>query len=88
MSDPFIVLGINVRNVRMTWLVHFHVVLGRGLLLTSCRGRGARRVGSPRGSRTTSGNVSTANRGVSTALSPSTAASLLPTALRKSSHAA
>src|SRR5271157_767787 len=38
MSDPLIVLGVNVRNVRMTSLVHLNVVLGRGLL-TPCRGR-------------------------------------------------
>jgi hypothetical protein len=82
MSDPFIVLDVNVRNVRVTLPVHGNVVPGRGIgLLTSCGGRSARRRGSPRGSRTASGNVSPADRRVSTA------AFLLPTALRKSSHA-
>src|ERR1019366_9342355 len=85
MSDPLIVLGVNVRNFRMTFLVRGNVVLGRGSgLPIPCRGRSARRLGSPCGSRTTSGNVSTANRrGL-------IAAACLPTArliLRKSSHA-
>src|ERR1017187_2161729 len=63
MSDPLIIRGVNVRNVRMTFLVHGNVVLNRGIgLLTSCRGRSARRPGSLRGSGTASGNVSTANR--------------------------
>ena len=30
MSDPFIVLGVNVRNIRMTLLVHGNAVLGSG----------------------------------------------------------
>jgi hypothetical protein len=83
MSDPFIVLGVNVRNIRMTLLVHGNVVLGSGSgLLTSCRVRSARRRGSPGGSRTASRNVSTANRRVTAA------ASLLPAArLPKGSHA-
>lgn len=85
MSDPLIVLGVNVRNIRMTFLVHGNAVLGCGIgLLTSCRGRSARRRGSPRGSGTASRNVSTANR------RGATAATLVPTApliLRKSSHA-
>ena len=43
----------------------------RQLLLTSCRRRSACRLGSPRGSRTVSGNVSTANRrGVTAASAP------------------
>jgi predicted Na+-dependent transporter len=60
MSDPLIVIGVNVRNVRMTFLVHCNVVLDRriGLLLTACR---PSRPGSGRWSRTASGNVSTAN---------------------------
>ena len=78
MSDPLIVLGVNVWNIRMTFLVHGNAVLGRSTgLLTSCRGR------SLRGSRTASRDVSSANlRGV-------TAAVWLPTVpliLRKSSH--
>jgi hypothetical protein len=84
-SDPFIVLGVNVRNIRMTFLVHANAVLGRGLwLLPSCRGRSARSPGSRRGSGTASRDVSTAHR------RRATAAVLLPTApllLRKSSHA-
>ena len=57
MSDPSIVLRINVRNTRMAFPVHGNVVLRRGsVLLTSCW------LGSPRGSRTVSGNVSPANR--------------------------
>src|ERR1017187_8113443 len=84
MSDPLIVFGVNVRNVRMTFLVHANAVLGRRLGLPSCRLRSARSPGSRRGSRTASRNVSTAKcRGF-------TAPVLLPTApllLRKSSHA-
>src|ERR1035437_117940 len=88
MSDPFTVPGVNVRHVGMTCLVHGDVVLGGGCrLLASCRGRSARRRGSPRGSGTAGRNVSTAHRCGVTA----TAAALLPTAplilLRKSSHA-
>src|ERR1035438_10151227 len=68
MSDPFVVLGVNVRNVRMTLLVHGNVVPGRGIrLLSSCRGRSARGRGSPRRSGAPSRNVSTADRRVSTA---------------------
>jgi hypothetical protein len=85
-SDPSIVLGVHVRNVRVASLVHFHVVFGRGLgFPASCRG--TRRRGSPRGSGTVSGNVPAANRLVTAALWRPTASALLPTALRKSSHA-
>ena len=43
MSDPLIVLGVNVRNFRMTFFVHGNVVLGRGSgLLTSCGAKPAR----------------------------------------------
>ena len=84
MSNPFITLDINVRNIRVTLLVHGNVVPGRGIgLLTSCRGRSARRRRSPRGGRTASGNVSPADRGMSTAAGRRTA----PLILRKSSHA-
>jgi hypothetical protein len=81
-SYPPIVPGIYMRNVRMTLLVHFHVILIRGPgFLSSCRSRSARRRGSPRGSRTARRNVSTANRRV-------TAASVrLATVLPESSHA-
>jgi hypothetical protein len=83
MSDPLIVAGVNVRELRMTSLVHGNAVPGRGIgLLPSCRSRIARRPGSRR--RTASWNVSTANR------RRATAAAWLPTApliLRKSSHA-
>ena len=65
-SNPFIVLRVNVRNVRMTLPVHFHAVLGRRLLCPG-RSRGARRPGSPRGSRAASRNVPTANRGMTAA---------------------
>src|ERR1039457_7532152 len=62
MSDPLIIRGVNVRNVRMTFLVHGNVVLNRGIgLLTSCRGRGARRPGSLRGGGAPSGEGSTAH---------------------------
>lgn len=85
MSDPLIVPGVNVGNIRMTFPIHGNAVLGRAIgLLTSCRGRCERRLGRPRGSRTASRNVSTANR------RGATAAALVPTApliLRKSSHA-
>ena len=86
MSHPFIVLGIYVRNVRMTFLVHFHVVFGGGSgLLAACGGRSARRCGSSRGGGTAGGNVSTAHRrGVTAALWLLTAPLIL---LRKSSHA-
>src|SRR5208283_1474312 len=57
MSDPLIVLGVNVRDIRMTFPVHGNVVLGRGIVLLI-----SRRTGSPRGSRTVGGNVSAANR--------------------------
>src|ERR1035437_9192753 len=63
MSDPLIVLGVNVRNFRVTFLVHGNAILGRGSgPLTLCRHRSARRLGSLRGSWTASGNVSAANR--------------------------
>jgi hypothetical protein len=57
MSDPLIVLRVNVRNFRMTFLVRCNVIPGRG-------GRRALRCGSgcSRWSRTVSGNMSTANR--------------------------
>jgi hypothetical protein len=57
MPDPLIVLGMNVRNCRMTFLVHGDVVLSRGIGLLS-----ARRLGSLRGSRASCGYVPTANR--------------------------
>jgi hypothetical protein len=83
-SDPPIVPGIDVRNVRMTRPVHGNVVFGRGIgLLTSVSGRSSRRLGSPRRSGTASGNVSTANRGVTTTAWRRTA----PSILRKSGHA-
>jgi len=73
-SNPFIVLRVNVRNVRMALLVHFHVVLGRGPgLLSSCRGGSPRGRGSPRRSWTARRNVSTANRGMPATLWPATA---------------
>src|ERR1035438_4173252 len=37
MSDPLIVFGVNVRNIRMTCLVHANAVLGHRLGLPSCR---------------------------------------------------
>jgi len=85
MSDPFTVPGVNVRHVRMTFLVHGDVVLGGGSgLLAACRGRSARGRGSPRGRRTAGRNVSTANRrGVTTAAGLLTAPLSL---LGKSSH--
>src|ERR1700683_3307766 len=53
MPDPLIVLGVNVRNVRMTRLVYGNVVLrGGGGLLASCRGRSVRSLGRLRRSRT------------------------------------
>jgi hypothetical protein len=78
MSDPLIVLGVNVRDIRMTLPVHGNVVLRRGtVLLTS------RRIGSPRGSGTMRGNVTAANRGVTAAARCAPASSIL----RKSSQA-
>jgi hypothetical protein len=74
MAYPPIVPGVNVRNVRMALLVHFHVVLGRGPgLLSSCRGGSPRGRGSPRRSWTARRNVSTANRGMTATLWPATA---------------
>jgi hypothetical protein len=71
-SHPLVVPGVHMGNVRMAFLVHFHVVLGHGLLCPG-RSRSARRPGGPRGSGTVSGNVSTPNRGVTTALRRPTA---------------
>ena len=74
-SYPSIVLGVDVRNVRMALPVHFHVVLGRRFgLLTPVRR--ARRRRSPCGSRTARGNVSAANRGMTTAAAVGPAAVL------------
>jgi len=74
MSDPPIVPGIDVRNVRMTRPVHGNVVLGRGVRFpTALGGRGSSRLRSPCRSGTASGNVSTTNCGVTTAArSPAT----------------
>lgn len=67
-SDPLIVLGVDVRDFRMTFLVRGNTVLGCGTrLLASLRGRSSRRLGSVGGSRAVSGNVSTANRCLVTA---------------------
>jgi hypothetical protein len=76
-SNPSIVPGIDVRNVGMTILIRFHVVLGRGGLLLA-----SRRCGSSRGGGTVSGNVPTANR-----RGAATAGVRLLTALCKSSCA-
>src|ERR1035441_3714789 len=84
MSDPLIVLGVNVRNFRMTLLIRPNAVFRRRLGLPSCRFRSARSPGSRRGSRTASRNVSTANRRGFTAAVLLPAAALL---LRISSHA-
>jgi len=65
-SHPLVVPGVYVRNVRMAFPVHVHMVL-RGWLLSPGRGRSARRLDSLRGSGTVSGNVSTPNRGVTAA---------------------
>jgi len=58
MSDPLVVFGMNVRNLRMTFLVNGNAVLRRGLL-ASCGRRSAGRTGSPGRSRTACGNVLT-----------------------------
>src|ERR1022692_1308284 len=84
MPDPFVVLGVDVRNFRMTFLVHPNPVLGRRWGVPPCRVRSARSPGSRRGSRPASRNVSTANRRWFTAAVLLPAAPLL---LRKSSHA-
>jgi hypothetical protein len=84
MSNPLIVSGIDVWNVRMTLPVHGNVVPGRGSgLLTSCGGRISLRLGSPRRSRTASRNVSAPHRRATAAAWRPTA----PSILRKSSHA-
>ena len=85
MPDPLIVLGVNVRNLRMTFLVRANAVLGRGRgLLPSCRFRSTLSPGRLYRSRTASRNVSTANRRRVTApaLLPA-----LPLLLRKRCHA-
>ena len=81
MSYPFIVLGVNVRQIRMTFLVYVNAVLGySSVLVPSCRARGP---GSRCGSRTVSGNVPTANlRGVAAVWFAAA-----PFLLRKSSYA-
>src|ERR1039457_5934697 len=84
MPDPFVVLGVNVRNFRMTLRIRPNGVLGRRWGLPSRRFRSTRSPGSRRGSRTASRDVSTADGG------GTTAAVLLPAApllLRNSSHA-
>ena|SRR5579863_4722430 len=70
MSDPLIVLSVNVWNLRMSFLVRCNVVLGRGSrLLTPSWGRSAPRFGCLGGSRPVSRNMSTANlRGVTAAV--------------------
>jgi len=67
MAYPSIVLSIHVRNVRMAWFVHFHMVLGRRLLALG-RGRGARRLGSRCRSGSVSRDVSAANGGMTAAV--------------------
>ena len=79
-ADPSIVPGVNVRNVRMTSPVHFHVVLSRRLPAARW-GRSARRRGRSRGSRPARRNVSAADRWMTAAAARS--AIVLP----KSSHA-
>jgi len=60
-SDPLRVLGVDVRNVRMTSPVYGNVVLGRRTgLLTSCWARNTRMARNLRGRWTASRNVSTA----------------------------
>src|ERR1017187_2238573 len=57
MPDPFVVLGVNVRNFRMTLLIRPNAVLGHGRGLPSCRFRSALSPGGRCGSRTASRNV-------------------------------
>ena len=81
MSHPFIVLGVNVRQIRMTFLVYVNAVLGySSVLVPSCRGRGP---GRRCRSRTVSGDVAAANlRGVAAVWFAAA-----PLLLRKSSYA-
>src|SRR5260370_24065224 len=81
MSYPLIVPGVNMRQIRMTLLVHMYVVLGySSVLVPSCRWLGP---GRRCGSRTVSRNVSAANfRGMAAVWFAAT-----PSLLRKSSHA-
>jgi hypothetical protein len=68
MSNPPVVPGVDVRNVRMTGPVHGNVVLGRGGgLVTAFGGGSPRRLGSRRWSGTASRYVSSADRGVTAA---------------------
>jgi hypothetical protein len=85
MSDPFIVLGMNVGNIGMPFLVHVNPVFlhGSGLVL-SCRGRTMLRPGSRRRSGSASRNVPTSYRCGVTAAVRLPAPSFI---LRKSSHA-
>ena len=57
-SHPLIVPGVNVRNIRMTLLVHGNVVLCRGVMPLA-----AGRVGHSRWSGTVSGDMPTTDRG-------------------------
>ena len=57
-SDPLIVAGVDVRDIRVTFRDHRNEVLGPA---SACRGRGLLSPGL-RGSGTASGDVSTANR--------------------------
>src|ERR1035438_7203000 len=54
-SYPFIVLGVHVGNVRVTFPVHGNAVPGCGMGLLASRGRGRPR--SPGGGRAASGDV-------------------------------
>ena len=74
MSHPLVVLGVDMRNIRMTLLVHGNMVFGGGRP-ASCRCRSAR------GRGTVGRNVPTPNRRWATA------AAGLPASLRKRSHA-
>jgi hypothetical protein len=81
MSHPFIVPGVNVRQIRMTFLVDMNaILLCSSVLVPSFRGRGP---GRRCGSRTASGNVAVANLRAVAAMWFVTATFLL----RKSSYA-
>ena len=62
-SDPSIVFGVDVRDIRMTFLIHGNEVPGPDSVgLASCGGRSLRGRGGFRGSGTASGDVPAANR--------------------------
>lgn len=75
MSHPFIVFGVNVRQLRMAFRVRVNSVLGRrGVLVSTLRGS---RPGGGRGRGTPRGDMPTANAGMTATVLFALASSLL-----------